>query len=142
VHDKRRTRMVTIIFLLVGVATAAALVLKALNENTVGFYPPEKIVNGEAPSNRQIRAGGMVLEKSVKRLSDGISVEFVLTDYKGSNFSVAYTGILPDLFREGQGIVVRGNLDDLGIFKAEEVLAKHDENYMPKELTDLDSVSR
>ncbi len=141
-HDKRRTRMVTIIFLLVGVATAAALVLKALNENTVGFYPPEKIVNGEAPSNRQIRAGGMVLEKSVKRLSDGISVEFVLTDYKGSNFSVAYTGILPDLFREGQGIVVRGNLDDLGIFKAEEVLAKHDENYMPKELTDLDSVSR
>tara|TARA_B100000686_G_C16719641_1_gene934135 strand:- start:97 stop:501 length:405 start_codon:yes stop_codon:yes gene_type:complete len=134
--------MVTIIFLLVGVATAAALVLKALNENTVGFYPPEKIVNGEAPSNRQIRAGGMVLEKSVKRLSDGISVEFVLTDYKGSNFSVAYTGILPDLFREGQGIVVRGNLDDLGIFKAEEVLAKHDENYMPKELTDLDSVSR
>ena len=71
-----------------------------------------------------------------------ISVQFVLTDYKGSNFSVAYTGILPDLFREGQGIVVRGNLDDRGIFKAEEVLAKHDENYMPKELTDLDSISR
>ena len=141
-HEKRRTRMVTIIFLLVGVAVSAALVLKALNQNTVGFYPPEKIANGEAPRNRQIRAGGMVLENSVTRLPDGISVQFVLTDYKWSNFSVAYTGILPDLFREGQGIVVRGNLDDRGIFKAEEVLAKHDENYMPKELTDLDSVSR
>ena len=89
------------------------------------------------PLNQTLRAGGMVLEGSVERASDSLAVAFTLTDYQGSDFVVTYTGILPDLFREGQGILVEGMLNQAGVFEAVEVLAKHDENYMPPELMDM-----
>jgi cytochrome c-type biogenesis protein CcmE len=134
VNPKRRTRLITIGFIFVGAAVTVALVLNALNENLNLFYPPDQIVSGVAPVGSQIRAGGMVLDGSVARAGSGLDVEFVLTDYQGAEFTVAYSGILPDLFREGQGILVRGQLDEVGVFQAQEVLAKHDENYMPPEL--------
>ncbi len=129
--------MITIGFVFVGAGLTLALVLNALNENINLFYPPDQIVAGAAPAGAQIRAGGMVLEGSVARPGNDLDVEFVLTDYQGSQFKVFYSGILPDLFREGQGILVRGQLDAGGTFQAEEVLAKHDENYMPPELVGL-----
>ena len=136
-NPKRRTRLITIGFVFVGAGLTVALVLYALNENLNLFYPPDQIVSGAAPTGSQIRAGGMVLEGSVARPGDDLDVEFVLTDYQGSEFKVSYSGILPDLFREGQGILVRGKLDDAGVFQAQEVLAKHDETYMPPELAGM-----
>ena len=133
----RRNRLVAVLFIFVGSAGAVALMLMAANENLNLFHPPGEIVSGTAPIGVPIRAGGMVLEGSVARAPDSLDVEFVLTDYQGSNFSVAYSGILPDLFREEQGILVRGELDADGVFQAVEVLAKHDENYMPPELIPL-----
>jgi len=125
------------LFLLVGAGISVSLVLVALNENINMFYPPEAVVSGEAPVGAQIRAGGMVLDGSVSRDSSSLDVSFVLTDYVGSEFTVVYSGILPDLFREGQGIIVAGQIDEDGRFKASQVLAKHDENYMPPELADM-----
>ena len=136
-HPKRRSRLMAVAFMLVGAAAAVALMLQAANENLNLFYPPERIAGGEAPVGVGIRAGGMVLEDSVVRAADSLDVAFVLTDRQGSDFPVAYSGILPDLFREGQGILVRGQLGVDGLFRAEEVLAKHDENYMPPELMPL-----
>jgi len=136
-HPKRRTRLFTVLFLFAGVAISVAFVLVALNENINMFYPPEKVVTGVAPVDTQIRAGGMVLEGSIARVGEELDVRFVLTDYQGSQFPVIYSGILPDLFREGQGVLVQGRLDTEGIFRAHQVLAKHDENYMPPELADL-----
>ena len=136
-NPKRRNRLIIVTFLLVGAGISVALVLTALNENLNLFYPPDQIVAGEAPVGSQIRAGGMVLEGSVAHTGSELDVEFVLTDYQGAEFKVLYSGILPDLFREGQGILVRGELDTQGVFQAEEVLAKHDENYMPPELMDM-----
>ena len=130
----RRNRLLTVLFIFAGSAGAVALMLLAANENLNLFHPPEQIASGTAPVGVPIRAGGMVLAGSVARAPDTLDVEFVLTDYRGSNFRVLYTGILPDLFREGQGILVRGELDATGVFQAVEVLAKHDENYMPPEL--------
>ncbi|MDH3641044.1 MAG: cytochrome c maturation protein CcmE, partial [Gammaproteobacteria bacterium] len=118
----------------VGAAVSVGLVLTALNENINLFYPPDQIVGGDAPVGAQIRAGGMVMDGSVVHTGADLDVEFVLTDYDGAEFKVLYSGILPDLFREGQGVLVRGELDAAGVFQAEEVLAKHDENYMPPEL--------
>ncbi len=136
-HPTRRKRLLVVLFVLVGSSAATALMLLAANENLNLFYPPASIVSGEAPMARGIRAGGMVLEGSVVRAPDSLAVRFVLTDRQGSEFTVAHTGILPDLFREGQGILVRGQLNSAGVFQAEEVLAKHDENYMPPELAGL-----
>ncbi|MCH8141078.1 MAG: cytochrome c maturation protein CcmE [Gammaproteobacteria bacterium] len=136
-HPKRRTRLFTVLFLFAGAAISVAFVLVALNENINMFYPPEKVVGGVAPVDTQIRAGGMVLEGSIARVGEELDVRFVLTDYQGSQFPVIYSGILPDLFREGQGVLVQGRLDTEGIFRAHQVLAKHDENYMPPELADL-----
>ena len=135
-NPKRRARLATILFLVVGAGITVGLVLYALNENINLFYPPDQIVSGAAPMDAQIRAGGMVRDGSVAR-GEELSVEFVLTDYQGSDFTVRYSGILPDLFREGQGILVRGRLDAQGVFQAQEVLAKHDENYMPPELAGM-----
>jgi cytochrome c-type biogenesis protein CcmE len=137
VNPKRRNRLVIVTFLLAGAAVSVALVLTALNENLNLFYPPDQIVAGEAPVGSQIRAGGMVLEGSVAHTGEELDVEFVVTDYQGAEFKVLYSGILPDLFREGQGILVRGELDGHGVFQAHEVLAKHDENYMPPELVGM-----
>jgi cytochrome c-type biogenesis protein CcmE len=142
VNPKRRNRLITVTFLLVGAAVSVALVLTALNENLNLFYPPDQIVAGEAPVGSQIRAGGMVLEGSVAHTGRELDVEFVLTDYQGAQFKVLYGGILPDLFREGQGILVSGELDAHGVFQAREVLAKHDENYMPPELDGMQASAK
>lgn len=136
-HPKRRNRLFIVLFLVAGVAVSVSLVLMALNENLNMFYPPDQVVGGEAPVGTRIRAGGMVEDGSVKRDGEGLDVSFVLTDYQGSDFRVVYSGILPDLFREGQGVIVLGQLTDSGDFRADQVLAKHDENYMPPELAEL-----
>ncbi len=136
-NPKRKQRLMVVLFLLAGAGATAALALLALNENLNLFYPPDQIVGGEAPTETRIRAGGMVMAGSVARQANGLDVSFVLTDYEGSDFEVRYSGILPDLFREGQGILVQGQLGGDGVFKADEVLAKHDENYMPPELADM-----
>jgi cytochrome c-type biogenesis protein CcmE len=134
--NPRRCKMLFgIIFVVLGVAAATALGLKAFQENLLYFYSPSQIVNGEAPVSRSFRIGGMVVDGSVKRDPDSLKVSFVLTD-TAKNVVVNYEGILPDLFREGQGIVANGQLDKSGVFVAEEVLAKHDENYMPPEVAE------
>lgn len=133
VHKKR------LIIVIVGVAVfsaAAALVLYALNENINLFYSPTQVAEGEAPVNKRIRVGGMVAEGSVDREPDSLKIQFTVTDYENS-LIVHYDRVLPDLFREGQGIVATGKLDDKGRFQASEVLAKHDENYMPPEVSDM-----
>ena len=127
----RHKRFSLIIGALAVIGTAAALVLNAFEENLVFFFTPTQVVSGEAPRNRAFRIGGMVKDGSVQR--DGVSVRFIVTDM-ANDVPVTYTGILPDLFREGKGVVAQGKLDDSGkAFKASEVLAKHDENYMPPE---------
>jgi cytochrome c-type biogenesis protein CcmE len=136
-HPKRRNRLAIVLFLLTGAGVTVALTLVALNENLNLFYPPDQIVAGEAPTGARIRAGGMVMDDSVVRGPNGLDVSFVLTDYQGAEFEVRYSGILPDLFREGQGVLVQGELAADGVFHAREVLAKHDENYMPPELVGM-----
>ncbi len=131
----RKRRLFLVLFLLLGSGGAIALVLKGLGENLNMFYMPAQLQSREAPIDRNIRAGGMVLENSWKR--DALISRFVLTDRKGAEFTVLYEGILPDLFREGQGVIVEGQLQSDGLFLAREVLAKHDENYMPPELADI-----
>ena len=127
----RHKRFALIIGALAVIGTAAALVLNAFEENLVFFFTPSQVVSGEAPKGRAFRIGGMVKEGSVQR--DGVNVRFVVTD-TANDVPVTYTGILPDLFREGKGVVAQGKLDDSGKgFTASEVLAKHDENYMPPE---------
>ncbi len=133
-HPVRRKRLIAVVFLLVGVAVTVALVMRALNENINLFYPPSEVVSGKAPVGPRIRAGGMVKDGSLHRAANGLDVSFVVTDLQGSAFTVVYSGILPDLFREGKGVLATGHLQADGVFKADEVLAKHDENYMPPEL--------
>ena len=135
-HPKRKARLYLVLFLVAGVGVTVGLTLLALNENLNLFYPPDKVVSGEAPTGRVIRAGGMVKDGSLYR-GDDLAVRFTLTDHAGSDFTVRYQGILPDLFREGQGILVQGKLSAERVFEAQEVLAKHDENYMPPELADM-----
>ncbi len=120
--------------IVVGCTIATGLALLALRENINLFFSPSQIVEGIAPSNTTIRLGGMVVSGSIKR-GDNLGVTFVLTDL-AEQVTVAYEGILPDLFREGQGIVTQGKLDSTGRFLAEQVLAKHDETYMPPEVND------
>ena len=134
---RRKQRLAAVLFVLCGSAVTLALVLLALQENVNLFYEPAKVVTGEAPVGVDIRAGGMVAAGSVIHDDTGLGVRFVLTDYQGHDFEVAYTGILPGMFREGEGILVTGQLDEKGRFQAREVLAKHDENYMPPELHDI-----
>jgi cytochrome c-type biogenesis protein CcmE len=133
---KRRKRLILIALMVAGVGVAIAVALKAFNENLMFFYTPSAVVSGEAPAGHLIRVGGLVTKGSVKRQQDGLTVTFDITDF-AETVKVQYTGILPDLFREGQGIVARGRLQDGGkLFIAEEVLAKHDEKYMPPEVAD------
>ncbi|MEJ2131445.1 MAG: cytochrome c maturation protein CcmE [Gammaproteobacteria bacterium] len=135
-NPKRRQRLLAVAFLLVGAGAAVGVTLVALDQNINLFYAPDQIVGGEAPTGARIRAGGMVLDGSLER-GEGLVVRFVIGDLKGAEVPVTYEGILPDLFREGQGIVATGVLHDDGVFEAQEVLAKHDENYMPPELADM-----
>ena len=132
---KRKKRIMLIGLMLAGVAIAAGFALQAFNENLMFFYTPSEVSAGEAPAGRMIRVGGLVTEGSVQRQSDGLTVQFDVTDNK-KTITVQYTGILPDLFREGQGIVAHGQLQEDRLFVAAEVLAKHDENYMPPEVAD------
>lgn len=117
---------------LAALGIAAALVLNAFQSNLVFFFTPTQVAAGEAPQGKTFRIGGLVKEGSMKRQSDGLTVRFIVTD-TAKEMSVAYTGILPDLFREGKGVVAQGKLGPDGLFAASEVLAKHDENYMPPE---------
>ncbi len=134
-HPIRKKRLTIVLFLLAGLTVAVALTTYALRQNINLFYDPSQISAGEAPSDVRIRAGGMVKEGSVVRDPDSLKVEFLVTDYSAS-VPVEYVGILPDLFAEGQGIVAMGRLNNEGRFVADQVLAKHDENYMPPEVSD------
>ena len=116
--------------LCLGVATA--LVLNAFQSNLVFFHSPSDVLAGKAPKDKAFRVGGMVEKGSVRRVGDGLTVQFTVTDTV-KTIPVAYTGTLPDLFREGKGVVAQGRLRSDGVFQASEVLAKHDENYMPPE---------
>lgn len=133
-HPIRKKRLTIVLFLLAGLAVAVALTTYALRQNINLFYDPSQIAAGEAPTDARIRAGGMVEEGSVIRDPDSLKVEFRVTDYSAS-VPVEYMGILPDLFAEGQGIVAMGRLGTNGRFVADQVLAKHDENYMPPEVS-------
>jgi cytochrome c-type biogenesis protein CcmE len=128
----RKKRLYWILALVCGASAATALGLVALQQNINLFYTPSQIVAGEAPHGTRIRAGGMVETGSLKRTQDSLALRFSVTDGARS-IVVRYQGILPDLFREGQGIVALGRLDHDGMLHADEVLAKHDENYMPPE---------
>ena len=114
---------------------AAALILNAFQSNLVFFYTPSQVAAKEAPQARSFRIGGLVEQGSVQRQPDGVTVRFVVTDTANS-IAVLYTGILPDLFKEGKGVVAQGQIGADGVFRAKEVLAKHDENYMPPEAAD------
>ena len=114
------------------VAVAVGLVLNAFQSNLVFFYSPSQVLSNEAPVGRPFRIGGMVESGSLKRQQDSLTVEFVVTD-TAQHVTVRYTGLLPDLFKEGKGVVAQGSLGPDGVFTATEVLAKHDENYMPPE---------
>ncbi|KMQ74920.1 cytochrome c maturation protein CcmE [Marinobacter subterrani] len=134
-HPIRKKRLTIVLFLLVGLGIAVALTTYALRQNINLFYDPTQISTGKAPVDVRIRAGGMVEEGSVVRDPDSLKVQFRVTDFNAS-VPVEYTGILPDLFAEGQGVVAMGRLNSNGRFVADEVLAKHDENYMPPEVAD------
>ncbi len=131
---RRRQRLVLVGLIVVGCTIATGLTLLALRENINLFFSPSQIIEGTAPSNTTIRLGGMVVAGSVQR-GDNLGVTFVLTDL-AEQVTVTFEGILPDLFREGQGIVTQGKLDSTGRFVAEQVLAKHNETYMPPEVND------
>ena len=131
----RQKRMVTVVAILAGVGVATAFALQAFQSNLLYYYSPTQIAAGEVPDSSAIRVGGLVREGSVARAPGSMEVRFTLTDY-GNDVVVSYSGVLPDLFREGQGIIARGNLGEDGVFVAQEVLAKHDENYMPPEVAD------
>ncbi|MCE2436554.1 MAG: cytochrome c maturation protein CcmE [Pseudomonadales bacterium] len=136
----RKRRLQLIVFALAGVVATAAVSLVALRQNIDHFYPPHRIVSGDAPVEVRIRAGGYVEPGSIEREAEGLGVRFLLTDRAGASFQVAYDGLLPSLFKEDQGSIVVGRLAEDGLFKADQVLARHDENYTPPELKDLDTI--
>lgn len=129
----RKQRLMLIGLMLVGIGLAATFALKAFNENLMYFFSTTDVAEGKAPQDALFRLGGMVVKGSVERPGADLLVRFKLSDFS-KEVTVEYSGILPDLFREGQGIVAKGRLDSRGVFVAEEVLAKHDENYMPPEV--------
>ena len=128
----RSRRALAIVCGLAALGTAAALVLSAFQSNLVFFFSPSQIAAHEAPRERSFRLGGLVQQGSLKRAASGLNVSFVVTDL-AQRVPVVYTGLLPDLFSEGKGVVAQGRLDTDGVFHADQVLAKHDENYMPPE---------
>ena len=131
----RKQRLFLIGLMIAGSALAAAFVLKSFNDNLMYFFSTTDVAAGKSPKDTLFRLGGMVVKGSVERPDENLLVRFKLTDFN-KEVTVEYTGILPDLFREGQGIVAKGRLNNAGVFVAEEVLAKHDENYMPPEVAD------
>lgn len=129
---KRKKTLFILLGVLAGIGIAVGLTLYALRQNLNLFYTPTQLVQKEAPEGRRIQVGGLVMAGSVRRDPDSLAVRFTITDLK-QQVDVSYTGILPDLFREGQGIVANGRLEN-GVVVAEEVLAKHDETYMPPQV--------
>jgi cytochrome c-type biogenesis protein CcmE len=129
----RKQKLAIVLFIILGGALAVGLVIYALGEGVNVFFTPTEISEGKAPAGQTIRIGGMVRTGSLEKESlEGARVEFLATDCF-VDIPVAYTGVLPDLFREGQGVVANGYMDEQGVFQAQEILAKHDENYMPAE---------
>lgn len=131
---RRRRRLTLVAVLVVGVGAAAALMLTAFSGNLMYFYQPSSIAAGEVPQGARVRVGGLVQKGSLERSDEGLLVRFRLADC-GADVPVRYSGLLPDLFREGQGVVAHGRMQD-SVFVADEILAKHDENYMPPEVAE------
>ena len=134
-HPVRKQRLTIVLFITIFSSLAVGLVVYGLRGNINLFFPPADIVAGKAPVGSPIRLGGMVVEGSLIRSTDSLRVQFDVTDY-AATVTAVYEGILPDLFAEGQGVVAAGVLDEQGVLQASEVLAKHDENYMPPEVAD------
>ncbi len=131
----RTKRALAILVALTALGVASALVLQAFQSNLVFFFSPTQVVSNEAPRERSFRIGGLVEQGSIQRDPQGLTVRFEVTD-TANKIPVSYTGLLPDLFKEGKGVVAQGKLGADGVFRAEQVLAKHDENYMPPEAAD------
>jgi cytochrome c-type biogenesis protein CcmE len=131
----RSKRLIAIACGLAALGVATALVLNAFNSNLVFFFSPTQVAAKEAPTGRNFRIGGLVEQGSIQREAKGLTTRFVVTDLS-KTIPVTYTGLLPDLFKEGKGVVAQGKLGDDGVFRADQVLAKHDENYMPPEAAD------
>lgn len=131
----RKRRLIAVLLILAGVGVASTVAFYSLQENMLYFQSPSDLASQPIPPGRQFRLGGLVKPGSVSRGQDGLAMRFVVTDGP-EDIMVEYVGILPDLFREGQGVIARGALNGSGLFEASEVLAKHDENYMPPEVAD------
>jgi cytochrome c-type biogenesis protein CcmE len=127
--------MLAVSALVIGLGISASLLIAAFQQNLLYFYTPTQLANGEASVDQGIRVGGLVKDGSLERTEGSLAIRFLVTD-EANDVPVQYTGILPDLFREGQGIVARGKMTSAGVFEADEILAKHDENYMPPEAKD------
>ncbi|HEY8510163.1 MAG TPA: cytochrome c maturation protein CcmE [Steroidobacteraceae bacterium] len=129
----QRRRLFLVLGILIGVGASGALALRALRDNVMFYFNPSQVVAGQAPTNERLRLGGIVKHGSVQRTPGTLDVQFVVSDFKDltSDVPVKYSGVLPDLFREGQGVVAEGRLSEDGTLIADRVLAKHDENYMP-----------
>ena len=134
-HPIRKQRLQIVLIVVAMSSLLAGLIIYVLGENSNYFFSPSQVLDGQAPENVTIKVGGLVVEGSIERSPDSLGVSFVVTD-KVSNIKVTYTGILPDLFSEGEAAVATGVLDDNGILRATQVLAKHDENYMPPNVAD------
>ena len=135
-HPVRKQRLILVILGVVFSSAAIGLIAYAMRENINLFYPPSKIAAGEVPHNRSIRGGGCVKPGSVVRSKESLDIAFILTDGT-AEVPVKFSGILPDLFAEGEAAVVNGKVDEKGVFNAEQVLAKHDENYTPPEVASM-----
>ena len=129
----RKKRLLAVILILIGVGIATAIFLTAFKENILFYKSPSEVLQGDYPKARNFRIGGMVKIGSIVKSTNSLDVEFMVTDY-AKDVKIKYTGLLPDLFRDDQGMIAIGMLDNNGVFQAEEILAKHDENYMPPEV--------
>ncbi len=134
-HPVRKQRLFLVLFIAIASSAAVGLLVFALGENINMFYPPSQVIAGEAPKGRTIRAGGCVVPGTVERATDSLQVAFSVTD-GAATLPVTFEGLLPDLFAEGEAAVLTGQLGDDGVFHATQVLAKHDETYMPPEVAD------
>ncbi len=132
----RKKRLMAVILILIGVGIASALILTAFKENILFYKSPTEILDGDFPKARNFRVGGMVKKGSINKSTTSLDVNFLVTDY-ANDIEIQYTGLLPDLFRDDQGMIAIGKLDKDGVFQAEEILAKHDEKYMPPEVADM-----
>ena len=132
---KRTLRIYYILIVLVLLAILLFMFIKTFNDNLLFYRSPSQVTNVEFPENYIFRVGGVVVDGTLIKSTESMNIKFSITDYQ-NNLDISYTGILPDLFREGQGVVIRGKLGNDGVFYAEEVLAKHDETYMPPEVLD------